>query len=298
MSSTSRTRENPRDFDRKARDDRSNERSVGTTAARKEPAKNGDNDTDEFYDEVVRGGPGDQDEDEDDAYEQLTRVNVRDMGEAVVEDLDEDVSEQDVDAERPLRPYNLADEDDGGSVSPEELGEQFLRGAAQQERRVARNDAESPADVDLLSDSAHQVSLFDHNQDPLGEPHLPQVVADETQADADHRPGERSTSKRAALHAAEDRGPAPGANKPDATKKRSTNKPTESNKPATSKPATGASQKRAATSKPKAKAGGTNAGRATSKTAARKTSKVESEPSDKARTQKPKTTSKAKRASR
>jgi hypothetical protein len=79
------------------------------------------------------------------------------------------------------------EEDDGGSISPEELGEQFLRGAVQQERRVKLDDTEPRLNVDVLQDAVEQASLFDRNHDPDASEILPLVDADETAADAAHR---------------------------------------------------------------------------------------------------------------
>lgn len=123
----------------------------------------------------------------DEQFEELDReaegVDLMDVG----IDVEEDVYDTDEASLRgsPWRP--AFEEDDGGSVSPEELGEQFLRRAAQQERRTKADDTESGDDVDLLSDAVHDASLFDHNHDPLASEDLPEVIADETDADAHHR---------------------------------------------------------------------------------------------------------------
>lgn len=107
----------------------------------------------------------------------------------------------DVEAKGGIRALNSGED---GSVSPEELGEQFLRGAVQQDFHTSANDREANDNVDLLAEAPRQVSLFGHNLDPLAEPRFPQVVADETRADAEHTSGTRAAAKRAATRKAQD----------------------------------------------------------------------------------------------
>lgn len=184
-------------------------------------------DADTYYDDVVHGG-GSREPD-DDVYDRLTRAEVEvedgivddldpanlvatlERGDAGLDDgtlegaLDAEALEASGDIERELLPDQRDLDDDVGTVSPEELGEQFLRGAAQQERRTNRQDAEPRQDVDLLSDAVQQVSLFDHNFDPLAEPQFPNIVADEAAADASHRGHARQAAKRADVRRAEER---------------------------------------------------------------------------------------------
>jgi hypothetical protein len=161
---------------------------------------------DEGYDNAVHAG--ELDEEDDDIFERLERAEVNVDG-----DVSENVDPEDLvaelegkaDGESPdsvtfeasdleqgqieltgiaLKGLGNTVEDEDGPISPEEMGEQFLRGAAQQERSTHTNDRESNDNVDLLSESVHQVSLFDHNQDPLAEPRLPRVVTDKAEAKA------------------------------------------------------------------------------------------------------------------
>ncbi len=188
------------------------------TPARDDKKQASTSSTDDFYDEVVHAG---SDEPDSDAYDKLTRVDGVDTERDVVDnldpatllaslerahgdnaeveaaDVDDQALEQSNDVEGELRPDDPQAEDDDGNVSPEELGEQFLRAAAQQERRTKADDTEPNADVDLLSDEVHQASLFDHNHDPLDNPRFPHIAADETAANADHRRA-RAAAKRAA----------------------------------------------------------------------------------------------------
>jgi hypothetical protein len=182
------------------------------------------------YDSVVRGGERRPDSD---VFERLEQVDAdvdtavadnldpedlvaelegTDSGEgadlAELDDLDE-VSTEERELASALLPGGggpfgkLAVGDDDGSVSPEELGEQFLRNAVQQDFHTATNDRESNDNVDLLTDAVHQTSLFDHNLDPLAEPRFPKVNADETRADADHTSSDTATAfKRAAARKA------------------------------------------------------------------------------------------------
>lgn len=197
--------------------------------------------TNEGYDRAVHAGQ--RGEERDDVFERLERTDVdldgglsedvdpegllaqiegkiSDDGEAPDEllgtsDLDEqDLTAMPLSASAPSRP---AEEEDGGTVSPEELGEQFLRGAAQQQRRTRPDDRESKDDVDLLGDSVHQVSLFDHNFDPLRDPRLPRVAADETVADGSHHTSARAAAKRTAIQNAQER----SAGRAEATSSRS-----------------------------------------------------------------------------
>lgn len=134
--------------------------------------------------QIQRSTPNDATSDEFRELErEPTDADLMDVG----IDIEEDVYDADETSlqGRPWKPPS--EEDDGGSVSPEELGEQFLRGAAQQERRTKIDDTEPDDDVDLLSDTVHEASLFDHNHDPLAREDLPEVIADETDADAHHR---------------------------------------------------------------------------------------------------------------
>lgn len=106
----------------------------------------------------------------------------------------------DVEAKGGIRALNSGED---GSVSPEELGEQFLRGAVQQDFHTCANDREANDNVDLLAEAPRQVSLFDHSLDPLAEPRFPQVVAEETRADAEHTLGTRAAAKHAATRKAQ-----------------------------------------------------------------------------------------------
>lgn len=185
--------------------------------------------TDEGYDRAVHA---ERDELRADVFERLERADVNVDGGSIeevdpenllaqVEDtisgedqpvLDElletsDLEQQDLGAMTlsSSEVFGRLEEDDGGSVSPEELGEQFLRGAAQQERLTHADDRESTDNVDLLGEAVHQVSLFDHNFDPLRDPRLPRVAADETVADENHDTDARAKAKRAAIQNAQDR---------------------------------------------------------------------------------------------
>lgn len=185
------------------------------------------------YDEAVHGG--ERGEEHPDVFERLARVDADvdagiaddldpedlvaelegadagDVASPALDDLDEVTTEERewVGSEASgndgmARSRARLEGDEDGSVSPEELGEQFLRGAVQQDFHTSQNDREADDNVDLLADAPHQVSLFDHNLDPLAEPRFPNVIADETQADAEHTARTGAAAKRGATRKAED----------------------------------------------------------------------------------------------
>lgn len=96
------------------------------------------------------------------------------LREAILDDLEVDEWEEE------STPRLRLEEDDGGSVSPEELGEQFLRGATQQERHTKPDDTEPTGDFDASSDSMRQASLFDSDHEPLVDERFPRATASET----------------------------------------------------------------------------------------------------------------------
>lgn len=129
--------------------------------------------------------------DRNDAADRITREYEGEeaLREAILDDLagDDELAGDEWEAETKPFARLPREEDDGGSISPEELGEQYLRGAAQQERRAKLDDTEPRINVDVLQDSVEQASLFDRNHDPGASEILPLVDTDETAADAAHR---------------------------------------------------------------------------------------------------------------
>ncbi len=95
------------------------------------------------------------------------------LREAILDDLEI----EDWEEENP--PGLRVEKDDAGAVSPDELGERFVRGATQQERHSEGHDTAPNGGVDALSDSVQQGSLFDRNPTPLEEKRVHREPVDE-----------------------------------------------------------------------------------------------------------------------